>query len=816
MAGGDSERRVIGTSRRTLESARLVRGRGRFVANVQLPGMLHVAMVRSPHAHARVLDLDVAAARRAEGVHAVLTGADAAARSGPLFTLAGLSDPPLPIPLLALAQEKVRYVGDPLVAIAARTRALAEDAAQLVKVCYEPLAGVLDHRAAVDADAPRVHEGVAGNVIMQRNLQFGRLEEGFAHARHVVRRQLRWSRETGAPLDTFGCIAQWEPGDDQLTFWSNHQSYVLLWTLGSSLGIPANRIRGIPCDIGGAFGGKFWQPRPMVVCALLSRETGRPVRFVEDRCEHLEAGENHGEERVYDAELALDGAGRMLALRFRVVEDYGSSFVLGPVNNSEPLAQAPGPYRIDGLGVDFTAVLSNKTSQAAYRGFGGAAYNFLLERVTDAASREVGLSRVELRRRNFIQPEEFPYRTPTGNVYDSGNYPQALARALELADLEGWRERQRDARREGRAIGVGIVTGQERSVQGGSALWLMFDQKPGRVTTAAETATCRIDNQGGVRVALHSPSLGTPAETVAAMVVAEELGVDPEQIAVTRLDTTLTGPALGPAASRMTVMLCGAIAGAVAEVQERMRPVAAELLEAAPEDLEWDREQCGFTVSGSAGPLASLPEIAHTANSQALSLPAGVRSGLESTFTYDHPYATMPEPDGSAWGVFCPIMGHAVHVPIVEVDLETGEVGFLDYVVVHDCGTVLNPAAVRGQILGGICQGIGSALYGELRYGEDGRLIERDFRSYFIPTFLEMPNVRVESLETPSPFTYNGIKGVGEGGRMCAPAAVASAIEDALEPYGIRIDEVPVTPEKILRWLDEARNSSSRAAPPIS
>jgi CO/xanthine dehydrogenase Mo-binding subunit len=800
---GQSERprrSVVGQPRRTLESARLVRGAGRYVGNLQLPGMLHVALVRSPHAHALVRAVDVHAAEQADGVHAVLTGAQAAQRCGPLFTLAALHDPPLAIPVRALAAEKVHYVGDPVVAIAAESRAQAEDATELVQVQYQPLPAVLDAEAALREDAPRLHEDIPGNVIMRRHLAFGPVEESFARAAHVVARELRWSRQTAAPLETFGCVAHWQ-ADGELVIHSNHQSHVLLWTLAASLGIPAGRLRGVPCDIGGAFGAKFWQPRPLAICALLSQQTGRPVRFLEDRRENLEAGENHGEERVYRAELALDRDGRMLALRLRSLEDYGWAFVLGPINNSEPLAQATGPYAIDALSVDFTAVVTNKTAQAAYRGFGGAAQNFMLERLVDAAAAQLGLPRAELRRRNLIAPERFPYRTPTGNVYDSGRYPEALERALALGRVEHWREVQRQARGEGRAIGIGLVCCQERSVQGGTALWVMFDQKPGRVTTAAETASCRIDGQGQVRIALHSPSLGTPTETVAATVAAEELGVDPEQVVVTRLDTSLAGPALGPSASRMTVMLAGAVAGAVREVIEKMRTLAAHLLEAAPEDLDWDRSRSAFAVRGAPTRAATLHDIAHLANSQALSLPPGARSGLEATFTYDHPYATMPKPDGSDWGVFCPVIGHAVHVPVVEVDTDTGEVRFLDYAVVHDCGTVLNPAAVRGQIIGGICQGIASALSEQLRYGPDGRLVERDLRSYYLPTFLEMPNIRLEHLQTPSPFTYMGVKGVGEGGRMCAPAAVVSAIEDALAPWGVAIDEVPVTPEKILRWL---------------
>jgi CO/xanthine dehydrogenase Mo-binding subunit len=799
----ESAAEVIGRPRVTRESARHVRGRGRFVADLQLPGMLHVALVHSPHAHAAIRGIDVEAARGAPGVHAVLTGADVARRSTPVFSLAALHDPPLPIPIFALAHERARYVGEPVAAVAAISRALAEDAAELVRVDYEPLPALTSTDAARAEGAPRIHDGIPGNVIMHRAHDFGDVDGAFARAAHVVRRRLRWSRQTGAALDTFGCVAHHDPGSGEITFWSNHQSYTLLWTLAAPLGIPSHRIKGIPMDVGGAFGGKFWQPRPMVVCALLSTDTGRPVRFLEDRPENLEAGDNHGEERTYDAELALDGEGRMLALRYRVVEDYGAYFMLGPVNNSEPLAQAVGPYAMDAVGIDFTGVLTNKTNQAAYRGFGTAALNFLLERMTDAGAEATGLSRVEIRERNLLQPEQFPYTTPIGNVYDSGDYPKALRRALEAADWDGWRARQEAARAEGRAIGLGLATCQERAVPSITAHWVLFDQKAGRATTAAETASCRVDNAGQVRVALHSPGLGTSTETVATMVVAQELGVDPEQVSVTRLDTTMAGPAMGPAGSRMTVMLGGAVEGAVTRVREQMRAVAAHMLEADPDDLEWNHAEPGFQVRGVPGSAIGMKAIAHRANSQSLLLPDGVPSGLEATFTYDHPLASMPS--DRHWGAFAPIMGHAVHVPVVEVDTETGEVSFLAYTVVHDCGTVVNPPAVRGQVLGGICQGIGGTLGEELAYREDGTLVQRDFRDYLVPTFLEMPEVRFEHLETPSPYTYRGVKGVGEGGRMVAPPAVVSAIEDALRPWGARIDEIPVTPDKILAWIGSAK-----------
>lgn len=802
----------LGQHRPTLESWRHVRGAGRFVGDLRLPGMLHVALLRSDRPHARIVAVDTTRAEAAPGVRAVLTGADVAASTGPIFTLAAMHRPPLPIPLAALAHDKVRFVGEPVVAVAATTRAQAEDAAALVTVTYEDLPAVTGPEEALAPGAPAVHEGVPDNVIMRRSVSFGPVDEVFAAADHVVRRTLTWPRQTGCALDTFGVVAHWDAGTGDLTYWSNHQSNVLLWTLGSTLGLAPHRVTAVPRDIGGSFGGKFWQPRAMVVTALLSQRTGAPVRYVEDRSEHLLGGDNHGEDRTYDAELALDADGRMLGLRFSVVEDYGSAFVLGPINNAEPLAQGTGPYDLQALGVEFTAVLTNKTPQAAYRGFGGTAHNFMLERLVDAAARELGIDRVELRRRNLIPEDRFPLRTPTGNIYDSGRYHEALEVSLRESRYDEWVAYRERARQEGRAVGIGIVSCQERSVQGGTALWVMFDQEPGRNTTAAETATVRVDPQGTVRIGLHSPSLGTPTETVAATVVAEELGVPVESVAVTRYDTSTAGPAMGPSASRLTVMLAGAVAGAVGEVLDRMRPLAAHLLEADEGDLEWDRERVGFGLRGAPGPLASLAQIAHLANGRALDLPPGTRSGLESTFTYDHPMATMPEQDGSGWGSFCPIIGHTVHVPVVEVDTETGVVELLDYYVLHDCGTVVNPEAVRGQVVGGVAQGIGTTLSEVLAYDADGRPVARDLRSYQLPTFVDVPRLRLGHLETPSPFTYRGVKGVGEGGRMAAPAAIAAAVEDALSSFGVTVDEVPITPDRVLDWLDRA--GENRPPPP--
>lgn len=788
----------------TVESARFVRGDGAFIDDFDARGMLHMALVRSPFAHARITGIDAAEARGMPGVHGVVTAHEVAERTRPIFTLADVADPPLPIPMYALAAGNVRHAGEAVAAVVATSRDLAEDACRRVVVDYEPLDPIPTVEAAIADGAPLIHEGLGSNVVMHRRIDWGDPGAAFDGAVHVVRRTMRWGRHSGAALDPFGVVAAFNPGRGELTYWSNSQSNALLWTLGDTLGLPTHKVQGIPRDVGGAFGGKFWVPRNMVLVGMFAMDTGRHVKYVEDRWENLIVGDNHGEDRYYDAEMALDGDGRMLGMTLRVVEDYGAYFLLGPAANSSPLAQATGPYRIPSIGVDFTAVLTNKTNQAAYRGLGASPMTMILERLVDASADRLGLPREEIRRRNFIHPDEFPFKTPVGNVYDSGDYPAALERALDFGRVEEWRSRQEEARLQGRYIGIGLATAQERSVPSMTELWVLFENPGRRPTTSAETVTCRVDSHAHLSILLHSPSLGTSPETVAVMVASEELGIDPAHIVVDRLTTRAAGPAMGPAGSRMTVMTSGALNGALLEIKQKLVRIAAHLLEAAPEDVVYDPDTPGCHVRGAPGPVRTFAELALVANTASLLLPPGESSGLEATHTYDHPMATMPGPDGD-WGSFNPIMGHSVHMPVVEVDIETGLVSFLDYAVVHDCGTVLNPPAVRGQILGGICQGIGSALYEEFSYDESATPLNGSFATYLMPTFAEMPRVRIEHLVTPSPFTYKGMKGTGEGGRIGAPAAVASAIEDALAPLEVVVDQVPMTSERLLGRIKEAR-----------
>jgi CO/xanthine dehydrogenase Mo-binding subunit len=420
------------------------------------------------------------------------------------------------------------------------------------------------------------------------------------------------------------------------------------------------------------------------------------------------------------------------------------------------------------------------------------------------AAKELDVDPVEIRRRNFIGKDEFPYFIPTGNVYDSGDYEAVLDKALELADLDHWRAEQAKAREEGRYIGIGLVTCQERSVFSATEFWFWFDEPAAPVTSMPESVTLRVGALGDITATLYSCAFwGNSPETMVAQLVAEEFGCEPHDVSVVYAGTRNGLPATGPGGSRTTVMLAGAVEGAAERIKDKAIKVAEHLLEASPDDLEW--ADGGVQVKGSPEQRKSLADIAIQTHLFKHSLPEEIESGLEASKVYDHPYTTMPSADRKNLGVFYPFVGHACHIPIVEVDAQTGEVRFLKYIAVHDCGTLVNPRSLAGHITGGTVQGIGTALHEEYVYGaEDGNLLTQSYMDYLIPTAMEAPEFVIGHCETPSPWTPHGIKGGGEGGRMMAPAAIAAAIDDALAPLGVRATELPATPARIVGWIEAA------------
>ena len=796
-------RKWVGKSIRRVEDPRFLLGRGSYVDDTIYPGMLHAVLLRSPHAHALIKRIDVTAALELPGVVAVVTGEEAAELCGPMPDFGPAPDKHV---WRCLAKDRVRHVGEGVAVVVAESRYLAEDARDLIEVEYEPLPVVVDPEKALEPAAPLVHDALGSNVAYDRTFTFGDVERDFAGADLVVRDRLRWHRSGAQPLETVGALANYDPGTGMLDIHCNSLTFThFLFMLAGTLKVPSNRLNIQPHNAGGSFGSKFWAVKVAAVAGMLSKKLGRPVKLIEDRVDNFSNSDHHGSDRIYDVEMAAMRDGTLRSFRLEVVDDYGAYIQFGTGTHGNSLAQLVGPYRIGSVQYRVQAVLTHKCQQGAYRGFGSEVTNWMLERMVDLVARELGMDRVEIRRRNFIRPDQFPYFIPTGNMYDSGNYEPVLDRALELVDWGFWqREKERLRRDEGRHVGIGITSAQERSVFSATEFWFWFDEPAAKVTSAPESVTLSIDGAGGITATLYSNAFwGNSAETMVAQLVAEELDVDPTAVSVVYSGSNRSLPATGPGGSRFTVMIAGAVSGASARIKEKARRVAGHLFEADVDDLEWANG--GFRVKGAPERWKGLAEIAAWCNLFKHSLPDDIETGLEADKVYDHPYTTMPTDDRSNLGVFYPFVGHACHIPVVEVDVETGQVSFLRYVAVHDAGTMVNPRSLDGQIIGGTVQGIGTTLFEEYVYDSEGQLLTSSFMDYLIPTAMEAPDLVIDHKETPSPFTVHGIKGAGEGGRMMAPAAICSAIDDALAEFGVRCNELPATPARLLAMIDSGR-----------
>jgi len=795
----------VGTSVKRREDPQILAGRGTYVDDVRLPGMLHAAVLRSPHAHARIKRIDTTEALKVPGVVAILTGQDATKYVDPMAAFCAE-----PVQQHAIAIEKVRFVGEAVAAVAATSRYAAEDACGRIDVEYDELPPVEDPFAAMQPDAPRLHDTLESNVVFERTLSFGDVAGDFARADKIVKRRLRWHRMGAQPIETAGVVASYDPFAGNMTVWSNTNMYSYIpWVFAQMLRVPNNRLKIIPCLVGGSFGSKHVLSKCFVIAGALTKATGRPVKFMEDRIDNLAANDNVGPDRFYDAELAVTNDGELLGLRLSIVDDYGAYFQFSVGQHGNALSQPTGPYRIRSLEYGVKAILTNKVQQGFFRGAGSDPGNFALERLVDAAADELNIDRAEIRRRNFIRPDQFPYRTPTGNVYDSGNYEGVLDKVLAAADLTTWRAEQERLRQEGRYVGIGLASCQERSAYSATEWWFWYDQPPFPLTSTPESIKVSFDAFGGVVATLGCPFWGNSPGTVVAQVLADELGIDPDQVAIDYADSQGGALSAGPGGSRLTVMLSGATRGAAGRLKEKMARIAAHLLEADASDIEFAEGK--LSVRGAPERALTLGEVALKASLFKLDLPGDVESGLTATYTYDHPYASKPSDDRKDLGAFYPIVSHASHVPVVEVDPETGQVKILAYVAVSDCGTVMNPQLLEGQIVGGIAQGIGAAFLEEYVYDANGQLATSTFMDYLLPTVHDVPAISVTHQETPSPFTEHGVKGGGEGGRMVAPVALASAVEDALRPFGVRVDELPMTPERILDWIEQARGDRQTA-----
>jgi len=793
------DRKWVGKSIRRVEDPKFLLGRGGYIGDMTLPGMLHAAVLRSPMPHARIVSIDTSAAETAPGVHAVITGARAAELTDPL---PDFGPNPAAHTWRCLALNKVRYVGEGVAVVVADDRYLAEDALALIDVEYEAIPPVVDALDALAADAPLVHDDLGSNCAYERSFDFGDVDGDFARADVVVSDHLRWRRSGGQPLETVGAVADFDHANGSVQIHTNSLSFTsYLFMVAGALKVPTNRLDIVATPAGGSFGTKLFATKPAVIAGMCSRAVGRPVMYLEDRLDNMSNCDHHGSDRHYDVRLAMTREGVFTAIDIDTVDDYGAYIQFGVGHHGNALAQVVGPYTIGSVRYRVRAVLTNKNQQGAYRGFGSEVNNWMLEQLVERAARELGLDPVEIRRRNFIR--EFPYFIPTGNVYDSGDYDAVLDKTLELGRYEHWRAVQAKAREEGRYIGIGVISAQERSVFSATEFWFWFDEPGAPVTSMPESVTLKVDATGSITATLYSCAFwGNSPETMVAQLVAEEFDCDPHDVSIVYQGSRNGLPATGPGGSRTTVMLAGAVEGASSKIKAKALRAAAHLLEANADDLEW--VDGGFQVKGVPEQRKSLGDIAIMLHLFKHSFDEDVESGLEESKVFDHPYTTMPSADRKDLGVFYPFMGHACHIPVVEVDVETGSVIFLDYAAVHDCGTLVNPRSLAGHIQGGTAQGIGTALYEEFVYDAEGQLVTASYLDYPIPTAMEVPELKIGHVETPSPWTPHGIKGGGEGGRMMAPAAINAAVNDALAPLGVRLTELPMTPDRIRAALRAA------------
>ena len=782
-ASPDGRYRWVATKRRTREDGRFIAGRGRFVADVDLPGMQHVALVTSPHPAARVKSIRTEAAAKLPGVHAVLTGAELAAATEPQGH--GLDVPN--IHWYPMAVDVVRYVGEWIVAVAAESRYIAEDAAELVEIEYEPLPFVIDVEKAVEADAPPVHEDHGGNLLYQRIFVWGPVEADFAAADHQLAFRCYWGRSAPVPIETFGVAARWDPGNEILDVWASIQMPKYAEQLALGLRLPANAVRAhYDVDVGGSYGLKRGLKHSVLV-GYLARKLGRPVRLIEDRLENMAGGDAHGPDRIFDVEIAFDQDGALRSLKLRALDDVGAYPGRAPLQLGKPVGSIVGPYRIKSVQYEAISATTNKTSQEAVRGFGQAPTNIAIELAVDKVARFLDMDRLEVRRRNFIRKEEFPYTIPSGTQYDSGDYLTLQKKLEDLADLPALIARRDALRAEGRLAGIGIASCLEPG--GGNAAFepLMNPKNP--VTTWMESCQIKVDMAGTVTVMIATPTAGQGHQTLASTVVGEELGLDPNTIRVVHADTLSALPGNTPVASRMAIMLGGAASGAAGKLKDRLKEIAAHNLDIPAEALAYERGNV-FARDEPAKRL-TWTELATIAHREYHRMPPGSEPGLQATHVWQVPSGgDLPSEDGRVQ--MYPCFSAEMHMPLVEIDRRTGQVGILEYYVGHDCGTVINPDIVRGMTLGGIAQGIGAALYEEFAYDEAGQLLAGSFMDYPVPSVHEVPEIKMVEHCTPSPLTPMGQKGAGEGGYLGAPAGLISAVNDALAPLGIEMTTLPM------------------------
>jgi carbon-monoxide dehydrogenase large subunit len=783
MNSHDGPGRWIGASLLRKEDNRHLLGASTFVADVRIPGMQDIAFVRSQSAHARVVSID-----KPEGFeHRVYALADLGdihcLDSGP--ELASFRTVPYP----PLAGDRVRFVGQTVAACVAPTRAEAEDLAQQVMLNVEDLPVVVDAVEAIKPGTPTLFDGWPDNAFIHATIAEGDIAR-VANAPVQMRRQFKMNRQATAPLETRGVLAYWDHRLDELVVYSATQGpHVMRLGIAQTLGLPEHKLRVIAPDVGGGFGGKNRLMPEEIAVAAIALKCGHPVRWIEDRREHLIASV-HAREHYYDLTLYAERTGRILGLKGELFVDAGaySLWPSGPFMESSMAARnLPGPYRIEHLHVETHTVATNKAPLGPYRGVARPGACFAIERAMDELAYELRMDPVELRRTNLVRAADMPYRTIGGLTLDTGDYPGALEAVVDMVDLPTIRARQQLGESDGRRIGVGFAIYTEQSGHG----TIEWTKRKSRIVPGYESATVRMLPDGTVHIMVGVLNHGQGLETTLAQIAAHELGIDPSQISIRHGDTSATPFGFGTFASRSIVFSGGAVAKASSMLADKLREIGAHLLQSTVQSASI---RDGAVHAGGASVLLSA--IARAANVRPEMLPTNVTPGLEMTATYEPP---------DSGGVF----SYGVHAAVVAADPETGVVEILQYSVAEDCGTMINPMIVDGQIIGGIAQGIGTALYEESPYDKAGEPLATTFGDYMLPCAPEIPRIEIRHFVSPAHNTQHGVKGMGEGGAIAPPAAIANALSDAFRSIGARFTETPMTPRRVSEAVARAKEGAA-------
>ena len=779
--------KIIGARVQRVEDPRFLAGVGRFTDDLKRAGMLHVAFRRSDEAHARIVDIDVSAAETMPGVVAVVTAKDIAGAIRPARAASRMKNYHATTNQ-PLAVEKVRYVGEAVVAVVAESRYLAEDAAEQVFIEFEPLGELNDPEAAAASDAPLLHEEAGTNIIALREFERGEVDDAFKAAALTVGGRFRFRRKSPCAIENRSYLAEYDQGKRSLTLHATTQvPGIIRDAIAEALDMPGHRVRVVAPDVGGGFGGKSSLYAEDLLVCWLARKLGRPVKWTSDRLEDL-VTTTQGFDEIVEAELALDSDGTFLALRSDVLGDIGAYSIYPWTCTVEPVQVVsflPGPYRVPHYRGRVRAVSTAKTPLGPYRGVGRPMSTFVMERLVDMAAQRLELDPAELRVRNLVAEDEFPYKAGSGLVWDRSGFQECLAAAREKIDYEALRGEQAKAQAAGRWFGIGIASYAELTGIGSR-----IAAAPGMaLNTGTETSTVRVDSTGSVTATFGIASHGQGMETSLAQVIAEELGVRVEDVEVVHGDSDGQAHGTGTYASRSAVLAGGAATLSARTVRENVIEIASHLLEAAPADI--DVAGGVISVVGTDRRL-SFRELARAFYSEVGRLPHELREtiALEATKTYDPFFGTTSS---------------ATHIVALEIDPETYAIVLRRYVVAEDCGRIINPLIVDGQVHGGVAQGIGAALFEEVVHDEAGQVLTASFVDYLVPSAAEIPTMELVHVETARPNNVGGFRGMGEGGTIGAPAAIANAVTDALAPLGIEIDELPITPERVFRLIERAR-----------